>query len=419
MTTPLFRARAARSLLAALALFGALAPLAAADTFHVDDSGGADFLQITDALAAPAVQPGDTLVIHAGSYAAFELTEQLTLVAPAGEQPQVNGTTRITSLTGATVSGLDFVVLEIEGVLGKLLLHDVSVHDTTFGPPCVAARITSSADVHLDHSAFTGKDGTPFCESTGLRIESSQVTLTNCTLRGGSGWGDTFEGFDGRNALEIVGASQVLMASSSAYGGHGGEPDVIFDGTGGDGVPAVLVGDGASLTVRGPASNELVGGLGGFGGFPGDDAFTAVFGSGELVVSGVSASPDAFAGALDVTEPDPPQAFLSLNGAAVPGGAVTLRAVGPESSTFWLAGSLVPAFGSPPNVDGTLFLNPGASPILVMLATLGPDVSVPVTLQVPNTTGLEGLTAVFQGFVPGHGLTAPVLATNSAHLVVR
>jgi hypothetical protein len=404
----------------ALTLALCATPATAGSTWTVDDSGGGDFRQITEALASPLVLAGDTLVVRAGSYAGFTLDRELTLVAPAGEQPQVGGTTRIESRDGATISGFSLVRLEAEGVSGKLLLHEVRVHDG-FGLPCVAARVTDCADVHFDRCTLIGKDGDVICESTALRVESSFVTLTGCSLKGGDGWGDTFEGYNGRNGLEIVGTGDVLLARTDVTGGDGGTPTVVFDGFGGHGVPAISVfSPGSRAIIRGDGTSPLVGGKGGFGGFPGEDAFTAVSGGGTLVVSGVPADPPAYSLALDLTEPDPPQPFVFMVGSGAPVSTQRLSTVGPPGAPLWLVGSLLPAHLPLPGVvDGPLLLDPTVAFLIVPLVTLGRDVAVNLTFVIPAVDGLEGVRAVFQGFAPGQGAGGSWLATNPADIVVR
>jgi len=70
----------------------ALSSTAAADTYVVDQSGGSgtDFLDLPEAVAAPGVMNGDTLLVRLGNYSGFSTDEGLSIVE-RGNAATVNG----------------------------------------------------------------------------------------------------------------------------------------------------------------------------------------------------------------------------------------------------------------------------------------------------------------------------------------
>lgn len=401
-------------------VLAAVSSAAAATTWVVDAGGAGDFTQIHAALGV--AQPGDVVLVMPGGYAAFSLDADVTIVGHHSGPPQIAGTVTVTSASGGTLAHLDVSRLEVTGVSGPLLLDDVDVSGGGFGlASCISTLVDSSADVRFDGCTLAGKDGDVTCEAPGLNVVDSHVTLTDCTLLGGDGWGDLFEAYAGRVGLDVSGDSLVRLSRTSVVGGDGGTPDVLISGTGGDGASAMRLVHPATAIVRGNSSDVLQGGLGGFGGFPGQDPFTAVYGDGSLVASGVVLDPPAVAQAIDLTVPAPAQPFAHLGGLAQPGGTLRLNVYGPAGATHWVAISLgLDQLALPLKVDGPVAVDVGALLVaFVPIQTVGHELSQNVLLPVPELPGLEGLLVAAQAFAPGLGLAAPWLALDPAHAVVR
>src|SRR5262245_32837751 len=69
-----------------------------AGVITVDDSGGADYTSLPEAVAAAA--PGDTLLVAAGTYSAFLIAgKPLTVMGLEPGQVIVQGTSRVTGVS--------------------------------------------------------------------------------------------------------------------------------------------------------------------------------------------------------------------------------------------------------------------------------------------------------------------------------
>jgi hypothetical protein len=396
-----------------------LAPSAGAATWVVDAAGGGQFTSIQAAIDAAA--PGDVLLVKSGNYPAFTLAKDLSILGPAtGSPPYVLGESLLL-MDNAEVAGLRFSTLDVVGAAGVVLLDEIHVEGAT----CDGMRIEGCAQVHVARSLIHGKDGDPFCESRALGIVDSTVTLTGCTLVGGTGWGDSFFGYPGIEGLDIVGDSQVLLAQTSVFGGNGGTPQISFGGQGGWGAEAIRVNwidhEGpASCTVRGTSSIQIAGGHAG-GGIGGEDAWLAVSGYGTLTLSGVSYSPQQFGSALDLQMPDPAQPFINLVGNDGPEAFKRLNLHGPDGTPLLLLASLNSAQLSLPGpVDGTIWLDLSTPLLILPFVLAGQEASINLTFTLPaSLTGLDGLRVTFQGFAAGMGASGNHFATNPAHLLVR
>jgi len=92
-------------------LLSLFASSAAASTWVVDDSGGADFTTIQ--AAVDAASPGDVLLVQAGSYAAFTLDRDLSILAAPGEQSAA-------LKLPAVLTGLEGLVVTFQGFAAGL-----------------------------------------------------------------------------------------------------------------------------------------------------------------------------------------------------------------------------------------------------------------------------------------------------------
>jgi hypothetical protein len=398
--------------------FTLAAPCALAETFVVDGSGGGDFSTIQAAINAAA--PGDVLKVMAGNYAGFTLGKDLAILGAPDAYPTVTG---FAVLQGDSmrIAGLRFFALEVLDAEGFVLLDDVRVQVGT----CGGMLVENCAQVHIERSSIDGLDGTPSCESVGLKVVDSTVTLTSSIVTGGTGWGDDFTGYNGMPGLDVRGTSSVLLAGTDVIGGNGGTPEILFGGSGGWGAEAILLNWGdlsgsATCTVRGNLSTEIRGGVAGQG-IGGQDASAAVLGHGPLTISGVSLSPANFGPGLTVEVPSPAQPFIHLAGADEPGAFKRLSLFGPANQPLLVFASLATAqLSAPGPVDGTIWLDPGAPLLILPFTFVGQQSSQNFTFSLPaQLTGLEGLVVTFQGFASGMGATGNHLASNPAHLLVR
>lgn len=409
-----------RTPLATLALLAALTlPASAGTTWIVDAAGGGDFTTIGAGVAAASA--GDVLLVLPGSYPAFTLDKSLSVVGQDGAQPTVSGQTVVTASAGATLANLSLQRLLASGCVGKLLLDAVDVIDGS-GSHCTTVELIGCKDVAWQDSTIAGKDGDVWCEAPGIIVDGSRVELTDCAVSGGDGWGDLFDGYPGRVGLLVRAGSHVLSSRTAITGGNGGEPDIIFDGTGGDGAPAIQLDESARAVVRGNSASPLQGGYGGAGGFPGNDAVVAVSGFGDLTISGVPVDPPAYGFGIQVTTPAAPQPFLHKSGGSSGGQFLRLNLYGPPGNLVWVAIGLDPAFfGLPGKVEGLVHLDLGTTLLQFPITTNGQELSQNLLFTVPDVPGVEGLAVIMQGFAQGQALAGGSLwlAENQAHLVLR
>ena len=409
---------------AVLLLLPLLASPAAASTWTVDDSGGADFTTIQAAI--DSAKPGDVLLVHLGNYAAFTLDRDLSILAVPGAAPFVIGESHILT-DNVAVAGLHFNSLDVVGAAGFVLLDGIQVDGNLSGPlGCTAGLVVSGcAQVHIERSTIHGKNGDYYCESRGLRVVDSVVTLTDCTVTGGTGWGDDFYGYAGQEGLDVEGQSAVLLSETSVFGGNGGTPQILFGGQGGWGEVALKLNwsdesGPATVTVRGSSASILKGGHAGQG-IGGLDAWAAASGYGTLKLSGVGYDPPSFGALLDVELPVPAEPFVTLVGGDAANAFKRLNLHGPNGAALWLFASLHPAQLSLPGpIDGTIWLDLGTPVLILPFTLLGQQLPVNLTFKLPPVlTGLEGIVVTFQGFAAGLGGDGNFLATNPVHLLLR
>ena len=401
-----------------------LAPSAGAATWVVDAAGGGHFTSIQEGIDIAA--PGDVLLVKPGFYLAFTLEKDLSILGPAsGPLPYVSGQSHLL-MDNAEIAGLRFSTFKLVGATGVVLLDEIQVDGFIAGfDACGGSRIEDCAQVHVARSSIHGKDGDEYCESRALGVVDSTVTLTDCLLVGGTGWGDDFFGYPGIEGLDIAGESLVVLARTSVHGGNGGSPQIPFGGQGGWGAEAIRVNFGeqdgpAVCIVRGTGTTVLQGGSAGQG-IGGLDAWVAVSGWGQLVLSGVVYDPEVLGAGLDVVVPDPPQPFIHLVGDDTPGSFKRLNMYGPDGAPLLLFASLNTAQLSLPGpVDGTIWLDLSTPLLILPFELLGQETAVNLTFTLPaSLTGLEGLRLTFQGFAAGQGASGNHLATNPVHLLIR
>lgn len=243
----------------------ALSSVSSADVFIVDASGGvgADFTDLPEAVAAPAVVDGDRLLVKNGSYSGFATNKGLSIVESGGAADVV-GTITIQNLAPSrwfSMEGIDGEDLLITGCVGVVFVEGASF-DTV--------RITSSSDVRLRDLVIQAPDGGwNFDDGEDAMVVqgSSRVELVKCVLQGGEAVSEsTFDDLgDGGSGLLIHDDAMVHAALSSLTGGDGGSQYYSGWSTAdaGDGGHGIHVGSAAELIVSGLTSNEITGGFGG------------------------------------------------------------------------------------------------------------------------------------------------------------
>jgi hypothetical protein len=252
--------------------------------------------------AVAAAQAGDTLVLEAGQYtdsSTLVIDKSITLLGSGGglttykviaavpattplplviQDIDASEEVRVISL-GISSQSSQFTlktVARIEQCAGPVVLADLlftwTEGNTASGAVAGAIEVRDCAQVSLagcDTFAFAsaagsvGSTGTP-----GLYVESSNVSLQDCDIRGGHGQATLFgtgEGGDGAPAVHAV-DSLVRIARSVLKGGEGrsGFIAVFMLGLPGDGAPALRA-ENSAIHVNGGPNNSLVGGRGSSG----------------------------------------------------------------------------------------------------------------------------------------------------------
>jgi hypothetical protein len=393
-------------------------PSSLAATYVVDANGGGSFTAIHTAITA--AQAGDVLIVKDGNYPFFTLDKDLAILGAAGEEPLVIGLTTIAT-DDATIAGLTFGgSLHVRDAAGTISLDDVRILGSGSGvASCSSFLIEDCALVHVQRSTIQGKDGDIWCESPGLVVRDSNVTLGNCVVAGGDGWAEEFVGYDGQPGILVLGSSTATIVDTDSTGGSGGQHTILGEfAPDGSGAAAIVVASPARAIVRGNADDHLQGGFAG-GPIFGTDAPYSIAGDGRLTFSGVSHSPAALSPALDLTLPSPPQAFERLVGEDHPSSFKRLSVFGPPGASVLVFFSLSPASFLAPGVEGRIYFDPSTA-VALPLTTISQDVAVNVTFTLPaSLVGLEGATLHVQGIGAGLGTGGNWLALNPAHLVIR
>ncbi|MEZ6016075.1 MAG: hypothetical protein R3F49_13230 [Planctomycetota bacterium] len=228
-------------------------------------------------VALTQAQDGDTLLVGAGVYAAFDLADRaVDIVAREGALVRVVGSARVRDLDAGkevVLSGLRFEGDDYPSALEIAACHgSVRVVDCTFRGTDTMGRdgcsIVDSSDVALfgvDIEGGTALAG--FCAETsgrGLVVDGSVVSLYSSAVRGGrprivlAGYD---LGGDGGEACAVTGTSELRAFSAHFTGGAGGQGDAF-----GSFCPCGV--GGAGLVVDATSTVELLAGstTGGSGG---------------------------------------------------------------------------------------------------------------------------------------------------------
>jgi len=223
-------------------------PAAAAQAWVVDADGGGDFTTVDAAVAAAA--SGDVILVRPGSTFAYFVAplpadKSLALVADTdGVEP--------VRLTDVTVDGM------LAGV--TLVVRGFSVGFTPGGAPLNGAAPLcvrdSAGSVFVEDCVLGGLDGTDLCDDAtpGVTVsDGASVTMTRCTITGGTGIDGTTALFCGGSpgeAAAVVNGATVAFYDCTIKGGTGGNEDQQLGGPrpAGDGLQ---IGDGAVVTLAG------------------------------------------------------------------------------------------------------------------------------------------------------------------------
>jgi hypothetical protein len=407
------------SILRAAIVVALLVPAAAASTWTVDDSGGADFLSLAAAVAAPEVLDGDTLRVEPGTYGPFVTGKALTIIGRAGgSAPHVTGESRIDGAARATLAGLQLDELILLHIPGRATLEDVDVGHffiQSFGLFNDSFRIEDCAEVVVSNSNLHGKTGNEnWYESPGVDVRDSRASLVNCTIQGGDG-GDGDFGFPGQPGVLVLDGSVAVVAGCTITGGSGGTGVKLCSSQGAYGIEI----EHSTLWICGDGADVIAGG----NDCPSFQKPEAVGGwYSQVTVSGVTLVEPALASGLlatgTVVFPNPAQPFLFVGGDPTPGAVRRLNVTGPEGATALVFFSLQPLFADLPKLtSGPLWLDPSAPLILLPLVLGGPHQPVTVNLPLPRQPAYAGITAWVQGFVAAGG--GQFLDTNPASIVLR
>ncbi len=390
-----------------------LAGPVAADLIEVDMNGGADFGQITLAVAAAA--EGDVILVQPGTYAGFDVDGKSLTIAGLGataSHVQVLGTTTVRNIAAGQSVLIDNVSLRgtpgaidprtgtalvIESSDGTVRIQGCftaggqlgspfddggpSDGGTNGGPSAPAVKVDCSHDVVFvatggEGALGPGAPGEPGgIGGPGLRLSESTVALIDGGFAGGFGGGaDQFGvevGGRGGYGVELIRHSTLYGQGTRILGGTGGWSGFGQLATGGDGLRA----DSTSVAIL--RDTQLEGGFGAFdvgcncNGPSGDD-FT---GAGTLVivpgsVPVFSASPDVVAGGGTLTlDGDAPALVLaSLEGTLT----YVLGQKGPLTvASPWIGdGILLPILPVAASVPA---LPPGVDPFVLQLQTITAD----------------------------------------------
>ena len=276
-----------RSMAPALPIALLLSPAALAAQITVGPGVGFDFPQITDALVAAA--PGDTILVAAGTYDGFTVTQPVSILGTGSSEvivvrTQAGTGLRVTGIPAgqtARISGMeveraDFFAgvnpfIEVDGCAGTVILSDLLVSNIgsflAGEAGHASVEIADSSQVLIDNSRFVGWPSPPGAALlngvSGLHGSSSNLFLSDVTLTGGFGGAQFKNGGLGAPALDLDGCI-VTAARLHAVGGGGGaffgfDPLLSYSFPGAAGIDLT----GSTLTLHGGPGNLARGGYGG------------------------------------------------------------------------------------------------------------------------------------------------------------
>jgi hypothetical protein len=257
--------------LCSIALIAASASaFAQTQVITVDDSGGADFVSIADAVAA--AQPGDLVLVATGSYAGFTLDKGLAIVADSGALVRISGQVLLQGISEGPLAllrglrlegaGADRRALLVKNGSGHLWAEDLSVRASALPgnalPGADAVVVDNFGCATFVHATLEGGatlvNGSVLSNGgRGAYVRNSVVQFHGSAVRGGYGL-DAHSWAGGGPQVGWTGLecdSSTLLVSDCAIvggqGGHGGGAPCEPDANGATGL--VLIGFGASVST--------------------------------------------------------------------------------------------------------------------------------------------------------------------------
>lgn len=401
----------------AVALAMAAAPAAAADVLVVAHDGTGDHATIE--MAVQLAAPGDIVLVRDGYYQPIghnepdsfvEISKSLTLVGE-GAGP-ITGLLRVTGLAAdetVVVRNMRFaspigmsVQLETVGVfdsLGAVIFEDCSmtgrVGSGSSVPGSPGLRVKNSTAVSLTRCTVKGGAGGDTIAllnfgngpgGPGVLVETSQLALHHGTVLGGRGGTDSYHGNGSAPGGDgLVSTSSILfLAGGSVTGGagsNGSPPAEASEGAGGDGLLQSGTGSwlrSVGLTASGGAGGVL------------SDGSSAPAGQGLLILAG-----------LVETHPEAARS-LRLDPMLHEGETGTLSLGGPPGDTGKVMLSLGAVYAQLGGKKGVYTL---ADPVVgpIVLGEIPASGQLDVAVPVGSLLGLEGLLLRVQGFSYGNG----------------
>ncbi len=391
-----------------------LAPLGiAANTWVVDDDGGAgvDFLTVSAAVAA--ANHGDTVLVRDGFYPETVTSDKgLTL---RGDTPSVSiyGNVQWTGMGPGRrlqIRDLDLRRLSLDACAGTVLVEGVTLDFLSNGVFLSGCSDVRFSDCGLDE---------------GVKLDATRAEFVDCTITGYDGWdgGLCDAGGPGGDALELENASSAFVARCSLIGGRGGDTWSNCGDFGGDGGHGVLVDATSELVLSGFGTDFVLGGDAGAGQHHGDDGIggDGIASEGFVRHSGVTIaggeSPDyidgdATSGSGLFEEPASPDPVIVPDGVATPGGVVTLTVHGEQGQTVRMLIGRNPEWVLAPGIIGPRLLDPIR---VVPIGNIGGSGTRSYNLALPGNLPLQSLLLVQARLTSGGGS----LHTHSITLFVQ
>jgi hypothetical protein len=408
-----------------------LAPLAhaQANTWIVDDSGGAgvNFTDIGAAIAAAS--PGDRVLVRDGNYAGFTLDKALFVLGTGFVQ---TGDVTVTSVPQGSIAALASLrtrQLTLNSCGGTVLFDSVIATDTPSGILNSAqynlAVVTSCADVRFQRCELLAPAMglANWNGAAGLDVRSSRVELSSSRVQGGRGGylpsSGCWDGNWGGDGLAVQFGSRVHVAGTTVRGGDGTDGTTLcgVGGTGGDGIGV----DGSSSCVIAGRSTDVI--RGGARGAPALGLAQAGNGArvnagGELRYSGVtivSGGPSAVAILGAATLAVPPDPTLEFVGVPQAGNAVQFLTHAQPGFVLRLQQGHVPLVVDDEVVEIERLNNRIRIHPLGLVPSTG---SLALDLTVPAFAP-PGWLRLFQGYEIDGATNTLVQRTNSAFTLVR
>jgi len=345
--------RSLRSLIST-ALVMALAPLAGAAVWIVDDDGGpgVHFTDLNAAVAAAAA--GDTILVAPGTYASGSvfIDKPLRILGTGADPYDVYLLAAPPIVEVRNVAGSDPVVLSNVSGASRMEVWDCDA-PVVLIDVALAVRAYASRDVRLH-----GMQGPVYSPLDAFALSGSRLEAVGCDFQGSAGSPANCVGGGGTGGPGLaVGASRAHLSACTSTGGPGGYLGCSTSfGYGGDGGSGISM-QSSTLVLAGAPDSFVAGGDGG-GAFSGFCSFVGYGGTGLSASNSVILySSTAFQGG----PPGAPCTSSSLAGAA---------------TSLSGTGGLLPVSPAQPRLELLGTPGPGATVTLRTHAPAGADVTV-------------------------------------------